>query len=75
MNRAWFPSRHTRREYRLPPFECGQGHGYRPADERDLKAERETAFENGFFLGLGVASGTITLLIFAAFETAKALTP
>lgn len=69
--RPYFPSRGTRREHRIPPFDCG--HGYRPTDERDLKAERETAFENGFFVGMGVCALIATFLIAAFYLASRAM--
>lgn len=67
MSALHFPSRHTRREYRLPPYDCGQG--YRPADEHDRSAERETAFENGFMAGMAtgsfIAAALVMLLIWS----------
>lgn len=66
-----WPSRHTRREH-AAPLTAG-GHGYRPTDERDLKAERETAFENGFFVGMGVCALIASVLILAFYLASRAI--
>lgn len=67
--RSHSPSRGTRREHHIPPFDCG--HGYSPSDERDLKVEREIAFENGFFVGMGVCSLIATVLIVAFYVASR----